>query len=318
MLLVVGAASFTSSTRSSLRARTTPRHSRLSTHVRVSMLAPVEELGVEEPLAELTRLVARLGTECPWTRAQNTTDVVRYTRAELLEVEQASCRSSQLGLTGAEELADEQTDELTDALTDELGDVLFNALLLIEVARRERPQLSVDASATAAVRKLRRRAPHLFNSSPNLVRALVRGLSLSLTLNLTMTRRAPYLFGGPPVSSVAEAEAAWQAAKAAERGAAERAAVAVPVAEVPGDRRTRRSPPPTMRLRGDGRRVTRRAAAAEAAAALAVVAAAVALCQPALALPPPRGAAEPLVPLLQCRVLLAELAALAMAGGTTT
>ena len=94
--------------------------------------------------------------------------------------------------------------------------------------------------------------------------------------------------------------------------------MAVPVAEVPGDRRTRRSPPPTMRLRGDGRRVTRRAAAAEAAAALAVVAAAVALCQPALALPPPRGAAEPLVPLLQCRVLLAELAALAMAGGTTT
>ena len=291
------------------------------------MLAPVEELGVEAPLAELTRLVARLGTECPWTRAQNTTDVVRYTRAELLEVEQASCRSSQLGLTGAEELAGEQTDELTDALTDELGDVLFNALLLIEVARRERPQLSVDASATAAVRKLRRRAPHLFNSSPNLVRALVRGLSLSLTLNLTMTRRAPYLFGGPPVSSVAEAEAAWQAAKATERGAAERAAVAVAVAEraaavappeVPGDRRTRRSPPPTMRLRGDGRRVTRRAAAAEAAAALAVVAAAVALCQPALALPPPRGAAEPLVPLLQCRVLLAELAALAMAGGTTT
>ena len=167
MLLVVGAASFTSSTRSSLRARTTPCHSRLPTHVRVSMLAPVEELGVEEPLAELTRLVARLGTECPWTRAQNTTDVVRYTRAELLEVEQASCRSSQLGLTGAEELAGEQTDELTDALTDELGDVLFNALLLIEVARRERPQLSVDASATAAVRKLRRRAPHLFNSSPS-------------------------------------------------------------------------------------------------------------------------------------------------------
>ena len=64
--------------------------------------------------------------------------------------------------------------------------------------------------------------------------------------------------------------------------------------------------------------MTRRAVAAEAAAAAAVVAAAVALCRPALALPPPRGAAEPLVPLLQCRVLLAELAALAMAGGTTT
>ena len=96
---------------------------------------------------------------------------------------------------------------------------------------------------------------------------------------------------------------------------AERAAAVAPP-EVPRD--GRRSPPPKMRLRGDGRRVTRRAVAAEAAAAAAVVAAAVALCRPALALPPPRGAAEPLVPLLQCRVLLAELAALAMAGGTTT
>jgi NTP pyrophosphatase (non-canonical NTP hydrolase) len=158
MLLV---ACFTSSTLSSLRARTTPRHSRLQTHVRVSMLAleelRVEELGAEASLAELARLVARLGAECPWTCAQNTTDVVRYTRAELLEVEQAASRSSQSGAdeAGAEELADGQTDELTD----ELGDVLFNALLLIEVARRERPQLSVDTSAAAAVRKLRRRAP---------------------------------------------------------------------------------------------------------------------------------------------------------------
>ena len=117
------------------------------------MLAPAEELRFEQapldgetPLAELARLVARLGAECPWTRAQNTSDVVRYTRAELLEVEQAASRS------WSEAEAGEQTDELAD----ELGDVLFNALLLIEVARRERPQLSVDTSAAAAVRKLRR------------------------------------------------------------------------------------------------------------------------------------------------------------------
>ena len=117
-------------------------------HVRVSMLAPAEELALngETPLAELARLVARLGAECPWTRAQNTSDVVRYTRAELLEVEQAASRS------WSEAEAGEQTDELAD----ELGDVLFNALLLIEVARRERPQLSVDTSAAAAVCKLRR------------------------------------------------------------------------------------------------------------------------------------------------------------------
>ena len=150
LLTVFSATSFTISTVSSLRARTTPRRSTTHgfQHVRVSMLAPAEELALngETPLAELARLVARLGAECPWTRAQNTSDVVRYTRAELLEVEQAASRS------WSEAEAGEQTDELAD----ELGDVLFNALLLIEVARRERPQLSVDTSAAAAVRKLRR------------------------------------------------------------------------------------------------------------------------------------------------------------------
>ena len=167
---VFAAASFAISTVSSLRARPTPPR-RLPTHgfqhVRVSMLAPAEELRFEDapldgeaPLAELARLVTRLGAECPWTRAQNTSDVVRYTRAELLEVEQAASRS------WSEAEAGEQTDELAD----ELGDVLFNALLLIEVARRERPQLSVDTSAAAAVRKLRRpRHASPTPPSPNLV-----------------------------------------------------------------------------------------------------------------------------------------------------
>jgi len=142
-------------------------------------------------------------------------------------------------------------------------------------------------------------------------------LALTLTLTCNLTRRAPYLFGGPPVSSVAEAEAAWQAAKATERAAVAAVAVAaVAPPEVRGDGRTRRSPSPTMRLHGDGRRMTRRAVAAEASAVAAVAAAAAALCRPALALPPPCGSSESLVPLLQCRVLLAELAALAMAGGT--
>ena len=127
-LSVFSEASFTISTVSSLRARTTPRRSMPThgyQHVRVSMLAPAEELALngETPLAELARLVARLGAECPWTRAQNTSDVVRYTRAELLEVEQAASRS------WSEAEAGEQTDELAD----ELGDVLLNALLLIEV-----------------------------------------------------------------------------------------------------------------------------------------------------------------------------------------
>ena len=49
--------------------------------------------------------------------------------------------------------------------------LILTYLLLIEVARRERPQLSVHASAAAAVRKLRRPRQYVSrsNPSPNLV-----------------------------------------------------------------------------------------------------------------------------------------------------
>ena len=189
--------------------------------------------------------VTRLGEECPWTQVQEVGDVIGYTQAELLEAQQA---------VGAAE---------ADELVDELGDVLFNTLLLIEVARRERPQVSLDVCAEAAVRKLR--------------------------------RRTPYLFGGPPATTIEEAEAAWQQAKAAER--------------------SRRGPPPAMRLSDGSTEPSlprRRAVTAAAAAAAVALTGAPRLATP---LPPPRGAAEPLVPLLQCRVLLAELAALALGGG---
>jgi XTP/dITP diphosphohydrolase len=196
------------------------------------------------PVDELADIVTRLGEECPWTQAQEVGDVIGYAQAELLEAQQA---------VGAAE---------ADELVDELGDVLFNTLLLIEVARRERPQVSLDMCAEAAVRKLR--------------------------------RRTPYLFGGPPATTIEEAEAAWQQAKAAER--------------------SRRGPPPAMRL-SDGSTepsLPRRCAVTAAAAAAVALTGAPRLATP---LPPPRGAAEPLVPLLQCRVLLAELAALALGGG---
>jgi XTP/dITP diphosphohydrolase len=196
------------------------------------------------PVDELADIVTRLGEECPWTQVQEVGDVIGYTQAELLEAQQA---------VGAAE---------ADELVDELGDVLFNTLLLIEVARRERPQVSLDMCAEAAVRKLR--------------------------------RRTPYLFGGPPATTIEEAEAAWQQAKAAER--------------------SRRGPPPAMRL-SDGSTepsLPRRCAVTAAAAAAVALTGAPRLATP---LPPPRGAAEPLVPLLQCRVLLAELAALALGGG---
>ena len=73
------------------------------------------------------------------------------------------------------------------ALAKELGDVLFDALMLIEVTQREHAEVSLDACAASACSKLR--------------------------------RRCPYIFGGPPASTVEEAESAWQAAKRAEREA---------------------------------------------------------------------------------------------------
>jgi NTP pyrophosphatase (non-canonical NTP hydrolase) len=92
-----------------------------------------------------------------------------YLRKELIEVE--------------EELRKDEIDGT--ALADELGDVLFDALMLIEVTQRTVPQVSLEACAASANRKLR--------------------------------RRCPYIFGGATASTIEEAEAAWQAAKRAER-----------------------------------------------------------------------------------------------------
>ena len=71
-----------------------------------------------------------------------------------------------------------------EALTKELGDVLFCALLLARVCEREHGA-SLPAVADAAVAKLR--------------------------------RRAPYVFGGPPATTLEEAERQWLDGKAAEK-----------------------------------------------------------------------------------------------------
>ena len=74
-----------------------------------------------------------------------------------------------------------------EALTKELGDVLFCALLLARVCEREHGA-SLPAVADAAVAKLR--------------------------------RRAPYVFGGPPATTLEEAERQWLDGKAAEKASA--------------------------------------------------------------------------------------------------
>ena len=120
-------------------------------------------------LAALASHVDRLGVVCPWTRQQKASDMMYYLRSEILEVEK--------------ELRQDTVDG--EALSKELGDVLFDALMLIEVAKRDHPKVSLDACTASACAKLR--------------------------------RRCPYIFDGPSVSTIEEAEAGWQAAKRAER-----------------------------------------------------------------------------------------------------
>ena len=135
----------------------------------------------------LVQLVERLGAECPWTKQQDCHDMIYYTRKELLEVEDVF-RGASKG-RGSVDAAD---------LTKELGDVLFDALMMIEVTRRNHSQVSINACAASALDKLR--------------------------------RRAPYMFDGKGASSIEEAEAGWQAAKQAERDA-EKASAAAASAE---------------------------------------------------------------------------------------
>ena len=76
-------------------------------------------------------------------------------------------------------------DASSTELMQELGDVLFDVLLMIEVTQRDHPEVTMQACCTSACDKL--------------------------------ARRSPYLFGGPPATTVEEAQAAWQAGKQVEK-----------------------------------------------------------------------------------------------------
>jgi len=158
---------------------------------------------METSASRLAKLVSRLGRECPWTKAQCTSDMLYYTRKECLEVEEC--------------LRCKQVDSLE--LIKELGDVLFDVLMMIEVSGRERPEISLEACAASACKKLE--------------------------------TRSPYLFNGPAAMTLEEAERAWQAGKQNERVEASvngSALEAAPALAIAAKAATARKPTPSADL----------------------------------------------------------------------
>lgn len=143
------------------------------------------------------------GRGCAWFGGVSPTELVNFTRSELVEVEQelATLRNLKVEAVGDltatvswpggphgpswKEDQDEQ-DACCRRLQAELGDVLFDALLLArkcEVATAG--QVSLSGAFAAAAEKVRRRCPHVF--------------------------------AGEPAPTRADAEAIWQREKAKER-----------------------------------------------------------------------------------------------------
>ena len=102
----------------------------------------------------LESLVHRLGRECPWTRAQDASDMIYHTRKELLEVEEVFRDAKRRGDSSAPD---------SKELTKELGDVLFDVLMLIEVTSREHQGVSLEACKASACAKVRKRCPYIFD-----------------------------------------------------------------------------------------------------------------------------------------------------------
>ena len=99
-----------------------------------------------EPLARLVSLVARLRAPdgCPWDRAQTLASMRPHLIEEAYEVIEA---------------VDAGADPL---LEEELGDLLFNVLLVIQIAQDER-RTSLERVAARIHDKMVRRHPHVFS-----------------------------------------------------------------------------------------------------------------------------------------------------------
>ena len=99
----------------------------------------------------LVDVVRRLGLECPWTRAQNSTDMIYWIRKELLEVEEVYRNAAK------------DSDKVLnrEELTKELGDVLFDVLMLIEVTSRDQEGVTLQACTNAACAKIKKRCSYI-------------------------------------------------------------------------------------------------------------------------------------------------------------
>ena len=97
---------------------------------------------------ELVAIVEKLRSEdgCPWDREQSLEDWISY----LLEE--------------AEELAEAAEKKKAQDLKEELGDVLYLVVMIAQVAR-ERKMFSLEEVIEGAVKKMKRRHPHVFGDA---------------------------------------------------------------------------------------------------------------------------------------------------------
>jgi MazG family protein len=102
---------------------------------------------VSEAFDRLAALVARLRRECPWDREQSFETLKTY----LLEETYETLAAIDVGEPGP--------------LADELGDLLFEVLLLAQLAE-ERGWFGIDEVAGRITRKMIERHPHVFGDAP--------------------------------------------------------------------------------------------------------------------------------------------------------
>jgi MazG family protein len=103
-------------------------------------------LSVEQALADLQQLTARLRRECPWDAEQTARTIVPHTVEEAYEVADAA-------------MADDDA-----KLLDELGDLLYQTFFL-SLLLSERGAGDLEAVARGVHDKLVRRHPHVFESA---------------------------------------------------------------------------------------------------------------------------------------------------------
>jgi NTP pyrophosphatase (non-canonical NTP hydrolase) len=156
-----------------------------------------------ELLRETVELLGRdprTGGGCHWVEEQDVSSVAQFLREELGEVEEA--------LEAAATVGTPPSAAATRALLSECGDVLWNAMLLCHVAGRVVKDAeefagegsTIDSAAAMAAEKIRRRTPYIAEWG---VEKYGEGED---------TREAP----SSRAASRAEAESAWNTAKAAE------------------------------------------------------------------------------------------------------